>query len=47
MHDITYEKGRVDGAWYMFTVMVVTYIIAYIILDLFEPVAPNSCQKGV
>ncbi len=42
-----YEKGRVDGAWYMFTIMVSTWIIAYFLFNLFEPVTPDPCQKGV
>jgi hypothetical protein len=42
-----YNDGRMSGGIFVFTMMICTWIIAYIILNLLEPVTPNSCQKGV
>jgi hypothetical protein len=43
MDQISYHKGKEDGAWYMFKVIVITYIVAYFILELLEPITPCTC----
>lgn len=42
-----YNDGRMSGGILVFTCMVGTWLIAYFLLDLFEPVASDPCQKGV
>ena len=42
-----YNDGRLMGGMLVFTWIVGTWTIAYVILNLFEPITPDSCQKGV